>query len=113
MTLPASVQAVRDRVPSVEALADAVVQAALDDAATLLDEGQLDERGESAHVYRAAHILARRGLIAPDTPVTSRRAGEIAVAMAIRARDETLAETRWGVLFLEIMETVTAPPVTA
>lgn len=115
MSTKATLAQIRARVPGTDVLADDVVQAALDDAAALIDDKVFGARTISAHCFLAAHYLAvRTGSLGGEAgQVTAVRAGETSASFAAAGNtSERLASTKWGRLYLSIAETVSSMPIT-
>lgn len=104
------------RVPAAAEIAGATRAAALSDAEALIDDEVFGAKAISAHVYRAAHLLAHwtDKLGGTSGPVTSRKGGEGAVTYAVPvtvAGEGNLYSTKWGRLFLELQSGVPGVPV--
>ena len=96
------------RVTAAAALDVADVQRALDDSRSMISLAAYSTRADLAHAYYAAHLLTLRYPAAigggESGPVTSKRAGEIAVTFASVASAGDTADpsrTYWGRLFVE------------
>lgn len=103
------------RVAEAAAVDVAVRTLALDDAQKRLDDSVIGALTVEAHVYLAAHLIAvRTGALGGDSPpVSSKRAGEIAVSYAVGAPGTAwdLSRTKWGRELQSLMSGVAVFPV--
>lgn len=107
--------------PEFTAIADPVIQAALDDADEEINAAAWGTRAVKAECALAAHFLKQRGVLntgasggLPTDNIGSVKVGEVsvtyntaAIMMAIQAgADPALASTKYGMEYLRLMDTV-------
>lgn len=106
------------RVPIAAGVAAVARGVALSDAEALIDDEIFGNKAVSAHVYRAAHLLAcwyptEMGE-SGSGPVTMRKGGEGQVSYAapqFTPEEGNLMSTKWGRLFTELQKGIVGVPV--
>lgn len=107
------------RIPETSTVDSALRGYALEDAATMLDDGAYGEKLLRAHVLLAAHYLAKSGALSSGSgggggagPISSWSVGETSVTYAVAAAavDPTLGSTKYGQLFIELVNSVPHEP---
>ena len=103
------------RVADAAAVDVAIRTLALADAQNRLDDDVIEAKTPEAHCYLAAHLIAiRTGELGGESPpVSSKKAGEIAITFAVGTPGSAadLSRTKWGRELLLLLDTVAVFPV--